>query len=47
MLHKIWQKHHLLPSDLRALPAGEQAFIIASELVATEEYDNMIQNMGG
>lgn len=35
------------PSAFRALSAGEQAFLIASELEAMEAEENFLQNMGG
>lgn len=35
------------PSTFRALSAGEQAFLIASELETMELEENLLQNMGG
>ena len=37
MLHRIWQKQGMLPSDILKLSKGERAFIFASEQIVMEQ----------
>lgn len=37
MLHRIWQRQGMLPSDVMKLSKGERAFLFASEMIMMEQ----------
>ena len=38
MLHQIFQRQGILPSEVMSLPPGERAFLFASTMLRLEEY---------